>query len=215
MKLLATKDMSAAELAQILSLKTITVRHHLNMLKLLGMIREASEQRGKVGRPIVRYHATQKPISVEFPRRHYEIISNILLQGLIRNLGPQKTKTTLWTMGHEFGSNLARELTSKHGVERWDMRMLKKYFVELHLDGMGAVPEIVEVTGQSVRYRIHNCVLSELAREHPDLVCGGFDDGLLDGLLKSTIPRAQAKQLRCVGRGDGFCEYVLYTVRPE
>lgn len=40
LRLLATKDMTADEIAEKLFLKTITVRHHLNMLNRVGMIEE-------------------------------------------------------------------------------------------------------------------------------------------------------------------------------
>lgn len=211
LRLLATKDMTADEIAQKLSLKTITVRHHLNVLNLLGMIKEVGEYRRNVGRPAVRYRVTQKPMSVEFPTRHYEVLSNVLLQGLIRTLGRDRTKVTLAEMGREFGGNLARDLAAKHGIKKWNMRALKKYFVELHLDEIGAVPEIVEATDRSLRYKMHNCVLTELAKQHPDVVCEGFDDGLLEGLVRATIQGAEMKQLKCVGHGDPFCEYVLYS----
>jgi len=209
--LLATKDMTAEEIGRKLSLKTISVRHHLNMLSLLGMIKEAGEERRKVGRPVVRYRVAQKPMSVEFPRRHYEILSNVLLQSLIRTIGRERTKAILGAMGREFGANLARELATKHGVEKWNMYALKRYFVELHLDEIGAVPEIVEATDRSVRFRMHNCVLSEMAREHPDLVCGGFDDGLVQGVISGTIQAANTRQLKCVAHGDAFCEYMVHT----
>jgi len=210
---LATKDMTADEIAGKLSLKTITVRHHLNMLNRIGMIEEVGEERRKVGRPVVRYRVAQKPMSVEFPRRHYEILSEILLESLIRTLGRDRTKLTLRQMGREFGANLARDMTTKYGVEKWNMKAFKEYVVQKHLDEMGAVPEVVEATDRSVKFRMHNCVLSELAKEHPDIVCEGFDDGLFGALIKGTIGKADFEQARCIAHGDPYCEYVILSRR--
>jgi len=209
LKLLATKDMTADEIADKLSLKTITVRHHLNILSRLGMIEEVGEERRKVGRPVVRYRVTQKPMSIEFPRRHYEILSEILLKSLIRTLGRERTKVTLRQMGRELGENLARDLTVKYGVESWNMKALKKYLVELHLDEIGAVPEIVGATDRSIRFRMHNCVLSEFAKEHPDIVCEGFDDGLFEAAVKGTVGKAEIEQAKCIAHGDPYCEYTI------
>ncbi len=213
LRLLATKDMTADQIADKLSLKTITVRHHLNMLNQIGMIAEAGEERRKVGRPVVKYRVTQKPMSIEFPRRHYEILSEILLQSLIRALGREKAKVTLRQMGREFGANLARNMTAKYGVEKWNMKALKEYLVEKHLDEMGAAPEMVEATDRSVKFKMHNCVLSELAKEHPDLVCEGFDDGLFDAIIKGTIGKADVKQTKCIAHGNPYCEYVIQSPR--
>jgi len=209
LRLLATKDMTADEIAEKLFLKTITVRHHLNMLNRVGMIEVVGEERRKVGRPVVKYRVTQKPMSVEFPRRHYEILSEILVQSLIRTLGREKTKVTLRQMGREFGANVARDLTTKHGVEKWNMKALKEHFVEHHLDEIGAVPEIIQATDRSIKFRMHNCVLSELAKEHPDVVCEGFDDGLFEAVIKGTIGKADVDQVKCIAHGDPYCEYTI------
>ena len=214
LKLLATKDMTADEIAEKLFLKTITIRHHLNMLNRIGMIEEVGEERRKVGRPVVRYRLTQKPMSIEFPRRHYEILSDILLQSLIRTLGREKTKATLRQMGREFGANVARDLTAKYGVKKWNMEALKEYLVEKHLDEIGAVPEIIEATDRTVKFKMHNCVLSELAKVHPDIVCEGFDDGLFEAIIKGTIGRADIQQAKCIAHGEPYCEYVIRSPRP-
>lgn len=214
LKLLATKDMTADEIADKLSLKTITVRHHLNVLSRIGMISEVGEERRKVGRPVTRYRVTQKPMSIEFPRRHYEMLSEILLQSLVRTLGREKTKVTLRQMGREFGANVAKDLTAKYGVEKWNMKALKEYLVEKHLDEIGAVPEIIEATDRTVKFKMHNCVLSELAKEHPDIVCEGFDDGMFEAIIKGTISRADVQQAKCIAHGDPYCEYEIRSARP-
>jgi predicted ArsR family transcriptional regulator len=213
LRLLATKDMSADEIAEKLSLKTITVRHHLNMLNRIGIIVEAGEERRKVGRPVVKYRVAQKPMSIEFPRRHYEILSEILVQSLIRTLGRKKAKATLRQMGREYGASLARDMTTKYGVEKWNMRKLEEYLVEKHLDEIGAAPEIVEATERSVKFKMHNCVLSELAKEYPDVVCEGFDDGLFEAIIKGTIGKADVRQTKCIAHGNPYCEYVIRSQR--
>jgi len=207
LRLLATRDMSAPEIAKKLLLKTTTVRHHLNLLTRIGMIGEVGEERREIGRPVVKYRVTRKPMSIEFPRRHYEILSEILLQGLIRTLGREGARTTLRHMGREFGTRLARDLTARYAVERWNMKALKRYFVELHLDEIGTLPEIVDATDRTLRFKMHNCLLSELAKHYPDLACDGFDCQLFEAFVKGTIGKAEIEQVRCAAHGDPHCEY--------
>lgn len=215
LRLLATKDMTVGEIASKLSLKTLTVRHHLNILSRIGMVEEAGQERREVGRPVVKYRVTRRPMSVEFPRRHYEILSKILLQSLIRALGRKKTKSTLRQMGREFGAALARDLTAKYGVQKWNMRALKEYFVEQHLEEIGTVPEIVQATDRSVRFRMHNCLLSELAKEYPDFACDGFDCCMFDAAVKGMIGEADVEQVRCIAHGDPYCEYLIRSLRAH
>lgn len=215
LRLLTTKDMTVGEIASSLSLKTMTVRHHLNILTRIGMVKEAGQERRDVGRPVLRYRVTRRPMSVEFPRRHYEILSEILLQGLIRALGREGTKSNLQQMGREFGANLAKDLTAKYGVKKWNIETLRKYLVEKHLDEIGAVPEIVEATHRSVKFRTHNCLLSELAKKYPDFACDGFDCYMFEAAVKGTMGKAEVEQAKCVAHGDPYCEYVIRATRAQ
>jgi len=215
LRLLATKDMSAGDIATKLSLKTMTVRHHLSILQRIGMVEQVGQERRKVGRPVVKYRVTRKPMSIEFPRRHYEILSQILLQSLVHTLGREKAKVTLRQRGREFGANLARELTEKHGIQKWNMKALREYLVEQHLNEIGAVPEIVDATDRSIRFRMHNCLLSELAKEYPDFACDGFDCYMFEAVMKGTIGKADVEQARCAARGDPYCEYVVRSSRAR
>jgi len=215
LKLLATKDMSASEIAKKLSVKTMTVRHHLSILHRIGMVEQVGEERRKVGRPFVKYRVTRKPMSVEFPRRHYEILSEILLRSIIHTLGREKAKVTLRQMGRDFGANLARELTRKHRIGKWNMKLLRRCLVEQHLNEIGAVPEIVDATDRSIRFRMHNCLLSELAKEYPDFACDGFDCYMFEAAVKGTIGKADIEQAKCVSHGDPYCEYVIRRARAQ
>ena len=53
--LLSRRPISVEELSREVSLKTVTVRHHLNMLKRIGLVEEYGEEHRKIGRPVIRY----------------------------------------------------------------------------------------------------------------------------------------------------------------
>jgi len=60
-EILSVTSMSVDELADELSIKPITVRHHLDVLRRNGIIEEFQEQKlGKVGRPLSLFRTTRK-----------------------------------------------------------------------------------------------------------------------------------------------------------
>ena len=207
--LLSRRPMSVEELSQEVSLKTITVRHHLNMLKRVGLVEESGEERRKIGRPVARYQATQKPVSIQYPTRQYELLSETLVRALIEALGREKAGHALKKIGRNLGERLAKEITEQRGVTRWNMDAFKKYIVEEHLAELGAIPEIVSYDSKEVQFRMHNCIFRELALKYPDLVCEKLDEGLMETLLGGTVGRAHVDQTKCVAHRDKFCEYVI------
>jgi predicted ArsR family transcriptional regulator len=209
--LLSRKPMSIEELSREVSLKTITVRHHVNMLKRIGLVEEYGEERRKIGRPVLRYRSTQKPVSIQYPKRQYELLSRSLIHALIDSLGREKAGEALTRIGRDVGESLAKELTNRNGVSHWDLEELKKHIVEEHLSEVGAIPEVVEYDSKKIRFRMHNCVFYELAREYPDLICEKLDEGLMESLLKGTLGKAHVDQTKCVVHKDAFCEYVIRT----
>jgi len=207
--LLSRGPMSIEELAQEVSLKTITVRHHVNMLKRTGLVEEHGEERRKIGRPVLRYRATQKPMSIQYPKRQYELLSGILVRSLVESLGREKTGEALKRIGRDVGEEIAKQVTQEKAVTRWDMEALKKYILQEHLSEIGAVPEVIEYDSKKIRFRMYNCVFFELAKEYPDLVCDRLDEGLMETLLRRTVGKARVDQTKCVAHNDKFCEYVI------
>jgi len=211
--LLSRRPMSVEELSREVALKTITVRHHVNMLKRIGLVEEHGEERRKIGRPVLRYKSTQKPMSIQYPKRQYELLSRSLMRGIVESLGKDKAKDALRRIGRDLGEHLASEITDQSRVVRWDLEALRKHVVQEHLSQVGAIPEIVEYDSKKLRFRMHNCVFLELAREYPDLICESLDEGLMETLLKGTLGKAHADQTKCVVHNDRFCEYVIRVAK--
>jgi predicted ArsR family transcriptional regulator len=211
--LLSRRSMSIEELSREVALKTITVRHHVNMLKRIGLVEEYGEERRNIGRPVLRYKSTQKPMSIQYPKRQYELLSRSLVRGLVESLGRHRAKDALRRIGRDLGERLAREITDQNRVARWDLEALRKHVVQEHLSQVGAIPEIVEYDSKKIRFRMHNCVFFELAREYPDLICESLDEGLMETLLKGTLGKAHADQTKCVVHNDMFCEYLIKVAK--
>ena len=206
---LSRQPMSVEELSHKVSLKTITVRHHINLLKRAGLVEEHGEERRKVGRPVVRYQTTQKPVSIQYPIRQYELLSEILMQVLLEQMGRAKIRVAMNKVGRSLGERLAKEITEKKRVTRWNMEALKKHVVDEHLSELGAIPEVIAHDSKRVRFRMHNCIFRELAVKYPELICESLDEGLMETLLKGTVGKVEVTQNKCVAHGDKFCEYSI------
>jgi predicted ArsR family transcriptional regulator len=206
---LSRRPMSVEELSKEVSLKTITVRHHVNLLKRTGLVEEYGEERRKIGRPVVRYQATQKPLSIQYPTRRYELLSEILVRALLEAIGRKRAGYVLRKIGRSLGEKLASQMTEEKRVTRWNIETLRKYIVDERLSELGGIPEIVDHDSTSVRFRMHNCIFRELAVKYPDLVCENLDEGLMKTLLEATVGKARMDQSKCVAHGDKFCEYMI------
>lgn len=207
--LLSRKRMSIKELSREVSLKEITVRHHVNVLKRIGLIGEYGEERRKIGRPVVRYQASEKPMSIEHRKRQYELLSSTLMQALLETLGRDKAKDALRKIGRGLGENLAREITEKKNVAQWNMEAVKKHVIQERLSEVGAIPEIIDYDSKTIRFRMYNCVFHELAKKYPDLICESLDETFMDTLLKRTVGKARADRITCIAHDDKFCECVI------
>jgi predicted ArsR family transcriptional regulator len=206
---LSRRPMSVEELSQEVSLKTITVRHHVNLLKRAGLVEEYGEERRKIGRPVVRYQATQKPVSIQYPTRRYELLSEILVQALLEAIGRKRAGDILKKIGGTLGEKFASEITEQKRVARWNIETLRKYVVDEHFSELGGIPEIVDHDSRRMQFRMHNCIFRELAVKYPDLVCENLDEGLMKALLGETVGKAHMDQSKCVAHGDKFCEYAV------
>ncbi len=57
--LLSTQPMSVKEIAKKLSMEPIAIRHHIRVLRNSGAVEEWEHERGRVGRPIIKYRAVK------------------------------------------------------------------------------------------------------------------------------------------------------------
>jgi predicted ArsR family transcriptional regulator len=69
-ELLSVKPRSVDQIAEVIGIRPITVRHHLDVLRRSGVI-ESEEVHGKVGRPLTLFRATNflfKKVSLGRPK---------------------------------------------------------------------------------------------------------------------------------------------------
>ena len=204
------------EIAEIVGLKAITVRHHLSSLTQAGLVEQLSERKGGVGRPTTIYRITGDNVRVSFPQRDYFLLNQIIVSGLPEILGSEATKDVLLRVASNAGFNYIENIADQNGVERWTLNSFRRLFVEGLLGDMGTNPKVVSQSDDELIYQESNCLFFELAKSAPELVCNALDQGFHDGIVKALGPDFSGERLTCMGHGDAFCKYkVQYTRLSE
>ena len=206
---LLSRPLTAEALAEKLSLKSITVHHHLRVLARAGLIDEIGPKRtGKSGRPRTLFRLSSNTTSLQFPPRQYQMLADLLMGVLSETLPKAELRERSRAIARANGRKLAEALVQRSGLARWKLSDLRKCFVEDHASEMGFAPEVIEETKSSLRYGLHNCLYLEMAKKHPDFLCE-MDRPLLQTLLQKVGLQADAQQVSCMGRGATHCEYLV------
>jgi len=208
LRLLYKKPMSVEEIAEKLKLQPITIRHHLQSLEEAGFIEAFEERAGSVGRPKIFYKIVREPPLVSYPKRHYMMLTNFLVNTLQFDLGTNKTQKILRKAGLDMGENTVKRLESEHAVKDWNIRTFEQLFVKDYLEDAGTESEIVEVTDKKIVYRLYNCLFYELAVKMPEVICDVLHDGFHEGVAHAMGKNVKTERRTCMAKGDACCEHV-------
>jgi predicted ArsR family transcriptional regulator len=208
LKLLYRKPRSVEEIAENLGLQTITIRHHLQALVEAGIIEYHEERTGAAGRPRAYYSIVKAPPMVTFPKRQYQFLSEILINGMIDKMGVNKTKEFLRDIGISTGKEAVKQIESEHHIENWSPKEYERYIVKEYLESEGAEPEVLETSSKRVIYRLHNCLFRELSVKMPDIMCDVLHESFHEGVSKAIGKDLKVTRSTCMGHGDPYCEQV-------
>lgn len=208
LRLLYRRPASVEEIAKKLNLQTITIRHHLQALTEAGIV-ECHEQRlGTAGRPRAYYNIAKVPPSTSFPKRQYQILSESLINTLIKEIGIGRTKAILKKIGISMGEAAVRSLESEHNIRSWSLKDYATYLVGEFLEEEGAEPETLEATNDKITYRLHNCLFQELSVKMPEVMCDVLHESFHEGVSKTIGKGLKIDRITCMGHGDPYCEHV-------
>lgn len=179
------------DLADAVTINTISVRHHLNNLLADGLIL-AEEERHGVGRPRLVYSLSDEGLE-RFPSRYVRLTNRILNR--FRETLP---KEDLQLMFEE----IAKDIASNH----------QKTLKNLTFEGkLNFLQDLLDEEGFNVEWQKNNdhyviseisCPYYHVAQSHPE-VCS-FDQTLITEIL--DIP---ANKLKCILNGDQHCSFVI------
>lgn len=215
LKLLANDSMSVQEVSDRLSLRTANVRHHLRTLVRSKLVEEIGEKHHEFGRPTVLYRARQTSAALEFPKRKYEMLSDMLITALVDNMSLGNVAKSLRGIGYQTGVDIVNQLALKHGIRNWTIDNFKRIIVEEHLVELGSQPEVISSNEKEIVFRTHNCVFQEISHRYPDIICNSLDMGIREGVLERSLGHAEHERIKCKGHGDPYCEFIFRAKDPD
>jgi predicted ArsR family transcriptional regulator len=179
------------DLADAVTINTISVRHHLNNLQADSLIL-AEEERHGVGRPRLVYSLSEEGLE-RFPTRYYRL-TNRILDRFKDTLSPE--------LLNDIFSEIAKDIASSHRQTLKNLPIEEKLnFIQNLLDEEGFN---VEWEKKNNHYVIHeiSCPYFQVVQTHPE-VCN-MDQTLISEML--DIP---ANKLTCILHGDQRCSFVI------
>jgi len=208
LKLLYKKPLSVDEIAELVNLQPITVRHHLRSLEDAGFVESYEEKKGAVGRPKVYYQIAKEPTIVGYPKRRYLTLSNFMIKTLQLLIGSKRASKLLSRVGRNMGESVIKEIESKHDITEWSSEAFREFFINGYLEEAGAEPEIIKADKNQVVFRVHNCLFLELAIKMPEMMCEVLHDSFHEGVSKAIGKQIKITRLTCMAKGDPYCEHM-------
>ncbi|MBA2336531.1 MAG: hypothetical protein H0V96_02025 [Acidimicrobiia bacterium] len=178
----AAEPVTVSEVAGLFDLHPNVARHHLDRLVGDGWLQVTHRRSGArtgpgAGRPAKHYEATAKEVALEFPRRRYDLLSELLVR-VVERLSPDGAAEVAEQIGREYGRQLADEVglpedagfdTAVTAVARAMMGV--GFQTEAHPDDRTLLTRF--------------CPFGLTAASHPEIVCR-IDQGIVRGLLEAA-----------------------------
>jgi len=177
----AGAPLDAAALAAAVGLHVTTARFHLDVLERAGLVRRATAQDSRPGRPRMLYVAAAADVS----DGHRQ-----LADALVAALAADPRTGRPWA--EQAGRRWADNQVPAAAGQSWEegTRQVSDLFGRL-----GFAPRVVD-DSQQRHLELAACPFRDLARAHPDLVCS-LHLGLLRGSLsRLRVPLAEQAGLR-------------------
>jgi len=170
--------LSTAEIADVLDLHVNTVRPHLERMREVGLLRVDSEARGGVGRPQHRYSIAANAPSLGLEPSSFPTLARMLLAAAAE---AGLDRSDMLAAGREQGRTDGRSWND--GADPLDALIVEQA-------KLGFDPTVAE-DERSATMAFANCPFEEMAKIHPDLVCGlhwGMVEGLIDEIDRRPVP---------------------------
>ncbi len=185
-------EVTVQELSRELVLTSVTVRHHLEILRSEGYITDPEVRRSsRPGRPRYVYRLTSTAADL-FPT-NYSGLANALLDALNTSLTPEKRTELLETVGHQLAMG-AGELPKDH-EKRLDQ-------IIAYIKQLGFVARWERDAGDQYHIFVCNCPYHYVAQTHPE-TCR-IDEVMLSQLTGAKLIRSADRASE-----DAFCRYEL------
>jgi predicted ArsR family transcriptional regulator len=168
----SSRPKTTADIAESLGLHPNTVRPHLDRMREVGLISVEVGGRGDVGRPQHRYSIAPDAPSMGLEPPTMPVLARMMLS-MARRMNA--TVDDAEAVGHDEGRRRARAFERSPST-------LEALVSDLdHLGFDPVVGDDARSSGDAV-IAFANCPFADIAREHPELVCG-LHKGLVAGFV--------------------------------
>jgi DeoR family suf operon transcriptional repressor len=179
------------DLAKIVGINPISVRHHLTNLQVEGLVTTEEERHG-VGRPRLVYFLTDAGTE-RFPTRYLRLTSRLLDQ-LKLTMPEPLLKNLFLQMANGMAEEYSEQMKGLSMEERLDL-------IRTLLSEEGFNVEW-ERTGDQYQIFENSCPYLRIGQSHPE-VC------TVDQTLFSKMLAVHAEKVQCILSGDSHCTYVV------
>lgn len=185
------------QLAEVVGINPISVRHHLTNLQIEGLV-AAEEERHGVGRPRLVYFLTEAGLE-RFPTRYLRLTTRLLSQ--LKEMLPQPV------VGQIF-SDVAQDLASQHSEQMQGLNFEQR--LETARSVLAEEGFLIEWEKKGDEYHIHeiSCPYLQVGQSHPE-VC------MVDQTLISNMLAVSAEKVRCILDGDALCTFVVQAAKEK
>lgn len=172
----ARRAVTREEAAQTVGMSRTLAAFHLDKMVAAGVLRSRYAGAGdvpKVGRRPKVYEPVEGDIAVSIPGRQYQLLADLLLDGLLAAGDGGTGRETVLRTAHERGRHEGAScaVPGPEGIEACSAMLAAQGYEPVVRDGAGI--------------RLHNCPFHPLASRAPELVCGmnqAYVAGLIEGL---------------------------------
>lgn len=174
----ATRPLSTADVAEALGLHANTIRPHLDRMRDAGLLAVEVSGRGDIGRPQHRYSVAPDAPSLGLEPPTMPVLAAMVL-AMAKRLGASADDAQ--AVGDDEGRTRARRYASAPSA-------LEALVSDLDRLGFDPVVSDAENSGGAAAddgaavVAFANCPFADLAREHPELVCG-LHRGMVAGFV--------------------------------
>lgn len=188
---------SISDLADAVSVKQVTVRHHLNTLQADGLV-AVEEERQPVGRPRHIFCLTEAGQS-QFPQKYHVLVERMLDQ--LKDSMPSETVAVFM---QQLASQVADEVRNE--VKGLPVEQQLARLVEV-LGEEGFMAQW-EREGDTIRLTEYHCPYYFVGQRHPE-VCA-IDETIIRIALDTDVMKSA-----CLLHGDNVCTFEVAAVADE
>jgi DeoR family transcriptional regulator, suf operon transcriptional repressor len=191
--LLTRQHCTLNELAEVVGISPISMRHHIARLEADGLLTAVEERHG-VGRPRMVYTLTESGLE-RFPTRYVRLTLRLLEQ--LKETMPAPMVNNLFT---QMAKEMADDLAAQSDLQDLPIeeRLIK---MQRFLESEGFTINW-ERQGNQYLIREVNCPYFHVGQSHPE-VCA------VDQTLISAALSVPAEKVKCILNGDSVCTYVV------